>query len=142
MEDEDIKYLVTDKLSSKKHSNHIRIPKDSPYYSMSYRGYISKTRLAMAQHLGRCLGSDEYVYIIDGNEDNDSIDNLQLASHKELIKLNQLRSIDNAIDRLTSKRKAVESQLADIRFKNTPCNCPKCRRSLEARQRDYKLSNG
>ena len=126
-------------ISDRKRPQHIRISKDSPYYPMSYKGYISPARLAMAQHLDRCLGSDEYIYFIDGNEFNTELDNLDLVSHKELNKLNEIRRITNQIDRLTARRETLWNQHTEIVFNHTPCTCPKCMRSREARQAEYKL---
>jgi len=126
-------------ISTRKRPAHTRIPKDSPYYRMSYKGYIAPARLAMAKHLDRCLGSDEYIYYIDGDSFNSSIDNLLLVSHKELTKLNEIRRITSTRDKLSSRLSTLQDQLADIQFNHTPCNCPKCIRSIESRQAEYKL---
>lgn len=124
---------------TKRYPNNIKIQEDNPYYPMSYKGYISPPRYAMAQHLGRCLGSDEFIYHIDGNPMNSDIDNLKLVSHKELTKLMQIDRTVSIINKLSSKLSTLRSQLADIQFKHTPCDCPKCTRSREARQAEYRL---
>jgi len=126
-------------ISNRKRPTNIRISKDSPYYSMSYNGYISPHRLAMAQHLDRCLGSDEYIYFNDGNPFNSDIGNLQLVSHKVLTRLQQIRGIVDAMDRMSTRLATLRGELAEIQFRNTPCDCPKCTRSREARQAGYRL---
>jgi hypothetical protein len=126
-------------IESSRSPNHIRIGKSSPYYPMSYNGYISPARLAMAQHLGRCLGSDEWIYYIDGNSFNSDISNLQLVSHKELNKLNEIRRTVRMLDKLSARLATLQSDLAEIRFNHTPCDCPRCTRSREARQAEYRL---
>ena len=138
-------------ISNRKRPTHIRVKKDSPYYRMSYRGYISRSRLNMAMHLDRCLGSDEYIYFLDGNSFNEDISNLQLVSHKELTKLNLIRRIENKIaswtynidedriDRWKAEKKILESQLEQIRFDRPPCRCRKCMRSIDSRQAEYRM---
>ena len=136
-------------ISNRKRPNHIHISKDNPYYRMSYKGYISEATLNMAKHLDRCLGSDEYIYFIDGNSFNSGIDNLQLVSHKEFTKLNQINRLDRRIEQLnelgrctehlTSHKKVLESQLKEIRHRHTPCNCRSCMRSIDARLASYRI---
>ena len=106
----------------------------------------------MAQHLGRCLGSDEYIYFKDNNPYNVSIENMQLVSHKELTKLIIIGKLDRRIanltdhhilaelvDKLTNQRAVLSAQLDEIRFKHTICNCRQCRRSIDTRQAGYRL---
>ena len=126
-------------ISTRKRPIHIRIPKDSPYYRMSYKGYISPARLTMAGHLDRCIGSDEWIYYIDGNEFNCDISNIQLVPHKELTKLTEIHRIIIRMDEMAARLSTLRSQLAMIRFNHTPCNCPKCIRSIESRQAEYNL---
>ena len=126
-------------ISDRKRPQHIRISKDSPYYPMSYKGYIPPARLAMAQHLDRCLGSDEYIHFLDNNPFNSVLDNLKLVSHKELTKLNEIRRIIATMDKLPTILSTLQSQLVEIQFNHPPCNCSKCMRSREARQAGYKL---
>ena len=126
-------------ISTRKRPCNVSVSKDSPYYCMSYKGYISSARLAMAKHLDRCLGSDEYIYYIDGNPFNCDISNLILVSHKELTKLHEIRRIEQQLERMTSRLSILRNQLTEIQFNHTPCNCPKCTRSREARQAEYRL---
>ena len=126
-------------ISNRKRPSHIKIKEDSPYYKMSYKGYISRARLNMATHLNRCIGSDEYLYFEDGNCFNEEISNLRLVSHKELNVLNGIRRITSHISVLSEKLKYYSSELERVRFNKTPCNCRKCRLSLDARQATYRV---
>jgi len=59
----------------------ILINKDNPYYLMAEKsGYIKEHRLVMAQKLGRLLKSNELVHHINGNKQNNNIDNLTLEN--------------------------------------------------------------
>ncbi len=56
---------------------HIRLAKTDPYYGMTINrgaimgdGWTSKARYVMAQHLGRCLEPEEYVFHKFGGKDN------------------------------------------------------------------------
>ena len=126
-------------VSNRKRPQLIRIQKNSPYYRMSYRGYIPEARLNMAKYLDRCIGSDEYIYFIDGDSFNASVSNLWLVSHKELTKLNEIRRITTQIGRLSARLAALEGQLAEIKFYRILCDCSKCKRSIDSRQAEYKL---
>jgi len=44
----------------------------------------------MEQHLGRLLRSDEHVHHLDGNPLNDSVENLEVVSLREHIKLHAI----------------------------------------------------
>lgn len=126
-------------ISNRKRPNHVYISKTHPFYRMTYNGYVSEARLNMAEHLGRCLGGDEYIYFKDGNSFNEGVDNLELVSHKEFTKMNQIRRVSNQIEQLTEIKRVMELQLSEITFNHTPCNCNTCTRSLESRQASYKL---
>lgn len=93
----------------------------------------------MAEHLGRCIGSDEWIYFKDGDSFNISPDNMMLVSHKELTKLHDIDRIDRKIQYLQSQRKVLVDRLEEIRHKRTPCSCPQCLRSIEARQASYRM---
>lgn len=47
------------------------------------RGYVKEHRLVMEKELGRILNDDEYIHHIDGNRQNNDIQNLRLISAKE-----------------------------------------------------------
>jgi len=132
--------FIKEKVAGKHSPDKIRLPKDHPYYRMTSRGYVYKARLNMAEHLGRCIGSDEYIYYKDGNCFNEEISNLRLCSHKELNCLNYIRQIEMRIERLTSYREALLHRLGDIQLNNPPCRCNRCRQSLDARQARYRMS--
>jgi transposase-like protein len=52
---------------------------DSPFWSMAQsNGYVMEHRLVMAEYLGRPLQSWETVHHMDGDKQNNSIDNLAL----------------------------------------------------------------
>jgi hypothetical protein len=53
-------------------------------HPMAYSdGYILEHRLVMSQHLGRALATDEHIHHIDGNKQNNSIENLQIIENSE-----------------------------------------------------------
>jgi hypothetical protein len=61
------------------------VKKSNLYFSMaanSHRagGYILQHRLVMAKHLGRCLEPFEVVHHINGNKQNNKIENLRLTN--------------------------------------------------------------
>lgn len=59
----------------------VRLYPDDPFFSMANTGcYVLEHRYIMAQHLGRCLEKTETVHHIDGNRQNNAIDNLQLRN--------------------------------------------------------------
>lgn len=64
----------------------IVIKPDNPYYKMVQKtGYIEEHRLVMAQSMGRCLSSWEWVHHKDGKKTNNAKSNLKLVdknSHK------------------------------------------------------------
>jgi hypothetical protein len=44
------------------------------------RGYAYEHRLVMADHLGRDLNPDEEIHHVDGDKQNNAIDNLEVLS--------------------------------------------------------------
>jgi transposase len=61
----------------------VSITKDSPYSSMAVsNGYVMEHRLVLAQHLQRPLTKNETVHHINGNTQDNRIENLQLRHGK------------------------------------------------------------
>lgn len=59
----------------------ISLPRNDPFFSMTNsKGYVRTNRLAMAQHLGRCLYSGERVQIRNRVKTDVRIENLRLIS--------------------------------------------------------------
>jgi len=57
----------------------MKINEDDPFFSMvGVKGYVLEHRYVMAQFLGRCLTENETVHHLDGNKQNNNIQNLQL----------------------------------------------------------------
>ena len=80
-----------------RHRAYVHMPKDSPYWSMAPGGTIARSRLVMAQHLGRCLLSVEYVRHKDGDEANDDISNLELTD-RDRMKIQWFRTMADRRD--------------------------------------------
>jgi hypothetical protein len=61
----------------------VSITKDSPYSSMAVsNGYVMEHRLVLAQHLQRPLTKNETVHHINGDTQDNTIENLQLRHGK------------------------------------------------------------
>jgi hypothetical protein len=67
----------------------IRLDKDDPYISMTMGkyGYVLRARIVMARKLGRVLMASEIVHHINGDKNDDSIENLKLCDAAEHNKL-------------------------------------------------------
>lgn len=69
---------------------YVMLSEHDPFYPMAdERAYILEHRLIMAKHLDRCLDSLEIVHHIDGNRKNNKLDNLQLLSIGEHLRLHR-----------------------------------------------------
>lgn len=64
----------------------INLPGVRPFAPMAQRHgggqYIMEHRLVMAQYLGRCLRSDEWVHHLNGKKNDNRIENLELVERK------------------------------------------------------------
>ena len=146
------------RIDKQQRPDNIRIQPDDPYYRMSWRGYISPARYAMAKHLNRCLGSEERVFMIDGNPFHIEVENMLLVSHKELTKLIRIGKVSRRIAwftelsthatltarqvrilaKLQSDHAVLMGMLDAIKFNRTYCRCSQCSRSIDARQHEYR----
>jgi len=54
-------------------------------------GYVFEHRLIMAQHIGRPLSKEEHIHHINGNRQDNRIENLQIVSISEHIRLHMLK---------------------------------------------------
>ena len=65
---------------------HVLLPADHAYHSMvNSTGYVMEQRLVMAEHLGRPLLSSERVRFIDGDKQNNRLENLRLARGPRMV---------------------------------------------------------
>lgn len=58
----------------------VHLKRDDPLYPMSYKGEVVEHRLVMARHLGRCLHRQEIVHHINGNREDNRIENLEIVT--------------------------------------------------------------
>jgi len=62
---------------------HVLLSPDSPFYPMANgQDYVKRARLVMAQHLGRCLTSQENIHHKDEIKTRDVYENLRLFPSK------------------------------------------------------------
>jgi hypothetical protein len=73
----------------------IRVYEDSPYYPMATKckygaGEVPEHRLVMAQHLGRLLATQEHVHHLNGDTQDNRIENLELISQSNHVLYDKL----------------------------------------------------
>lgn len=81
-----------------------------PYHKDANRwGYVSQHRLTVERSLGRYLEADEYIHHKDLDKHNNSIDNLQLVSRSEHMKIHRAMSHSSRFPAVTDElvRKAL-----------------------------------
>ena len=63
---------------------YVLVPPDHPYFSIANKiGYAMEHRLVMSEHLGRPLHSREQVHHLNGNRQDNRIENLELWKHSQ-----------------------------------------------------------
>ena len=90
----------------------IHLPPTSPFYAMTNNnGYVREHRLIMAQHLGRCLTTDEIVHHINGRKSDNRLYNLTLLSRRNhpsqtLLKVAQkrIRELENKLNQISRQK--------------------------------------
>lgn len=91
----------------------IRVDENHRFYDMvkpsnkkRNPAYLQRSRLVVAESLGRCLTSEELVHHIDGDVTNDSIENLQLCTPAEHAKIHKTGNIrEHSSDEVPVKQK-------------------------------------
>jgi uncharacterized small protein (DUF1192 family) len=99
----------------------------NPFFKMAHkcsRDYaILEHRLVMATHIGRCLEQWEVVHHIDGDNCNNSIDNLQLlpnqAMHTAYTLLQvAMRKLEARVTLLEAENELLKAQLSSLGYGN------------------------
>lgn len=88
-----------------------RLQPDSPFYPMANKeGVVGEHRFMMAQHLNRCLTSDEVVHHINGKKGDNRLTNLVLVNRSNhpgqtLLKATQkhVRELENELNQLRTQ---------------------------------------
>jgi len=58
-----------------------------PFHPLASKNHLKEHRLVLEQKIGRPLNKDEFVHHIDGNKQNNNIDNLEIMTNSEHLKL-------------------------------------------------------
>jgi len=88
----------------------VAIQPDDFFYPMAFHGRVREHRLVMAKAIGRCLLPWEVIHHINGNKEDNRIENLSL----ELVNNhNQLTILENKVKQLEVK---VEDQRKQIKL--------------------------
>ncbi|SER87780.1 HNH endonuclease signature motif containing protein [Psychrobacillus sp. OK032] len=81
---------------------------DPKYFEMVEKSnYILLHRYIMAKHIGRCLSKKEIVHHIDGDNTNNSIDNLEITTRAEHMRVHHPELIVQA-NKIYRENKEVE----------------------------------
>lgn len=94
-----------------------------PEYPFAKNGkYVFEHRLVMANKLGRPLDSQEHVHHINGNKQDNRLENLMLTTNSEHRKEHWKDATKEDIERLTkiSRERATKVK---IKRKRIPCAC-------------------
>jgi hypothetical protein len=107
----------------------VYVTPDHPFFPMAHRcakyGYaVLEHRLVMATHLDRCLESWEVVHHIDGDNCNNSLDNLVLlpnqAMHTAYTLLQvAMRNLEARVTLLEAENALLKTQLESLGYGNT-----------------------
>lgn len=95
-------------------------------------GYIYKSRAVMAQHLGRDIAPNEYVYHLDANRDNSDVSNLRIMTEAQAatVKANHLEDVIRS-------GVSVEQAITDHERSTPKRTCKKCGSILSKEQEKY-----
>lgn len=71
-----------------------------PEHPQAHRGYVYEHRIIIETRLKRILSTEEVVHHIDGDRSNNDIDNLQVMTQAEHVKLHVTKGGLNALSRI------------------------------------------